>query len=70
MFSAKVVHGTIVVEGDPLPEGATVTVLAHDSPDDFTLSDEDESELLTRIAAVDAGDSIDQQDLRTRLRRR
>ena len=69
VFAAKVVHGTIVIEGDPLPEGAEVTVIARDGVEDFTLSDDDEAELLARIASVDAGDIVDEKELRGRLRR-
>lgn len=69
VFSAKVVRGTIVVEGDPLPEGAIVTVIARESPEDFTLGEEDEAELLSRIDSVDAGGTIDETELLTRLRR-
>jgi hypothetical protein len=60
IFAAKVVHGTIAIEGDPLPEGAKVTVVARDGAGDFTLSDEDEAELIARVASVDAGDTIDE----------
>ncbi len=69
VFAAKVIHGTIVIEGDPLPEGANVTVVARDGVEDFTLSDDDEAELIARIASVDAGDTIDEKELRARLRR-
>jgi hypothetical protein len=69
ILAAKVIHGTIVIEGDPLPEGANVTVVAHDGVEDFTLSDDDEAELIARIASVDAGDTIDDKELRARLQR-
>ena len=69
VFAAKVIRGTIVVEGDPLPEGTEVTVVARDGVEDFTLSDDDEAELIARIASVDAGDTIDEKELRARLRR-
>ncbi len=69
VFAAKVVHGTIVIEGDPLPEGANVTVVARDGDEDFTLSDDDEAELIARMGSVAAGDTIDEKELRARLRR-
>lgn len=69
VIAAKVIRGTIVIEGDPLPEGANVTVVARDGADDFTLSADDEAELIARIASVDAGDIIDEKELRARLRR-
>jgi hypothetical protein len=70
VFAAKVVRGTIAIDGDPLPEGTNVTVVAHDGVDDFNLTDEDEAELIARMASADAGDSIDEKELRARLRRR
>ena len=70
IFAAKVVHGTIAVEGEPLPEGAIVTVIAREPDDDFGVADDDEAELLARIASVDAGDAIDETELHSRLRRR
>ena len=69
IFAAKVIRGTIVIEGDPLPEGANVTVVAREGVDDFTLSDDDEAELIARIASVDAGDIIDEKELLARLLR-
>jgi hypothetical protein len=70
VFSARVVGGTIIVEGDPLPEGTSVTVIAREPAEDFTLNDDDEAELRARIASVDAGETIDEKELRARLRRR
>ena len=35
--SGKVVSGHIVVEGEPLPDGAVVTVLARDTDESFEL---------------------------------
>ena len=69
ILAAKVVHGMIAIEGDPLPEGAKVTVVARDGVETFALSDEDEAELIARVASVDAGDTIDEKELRARLRR-
>ena len=45
----KVVDGRGIVEGDPLDEGSTVTVLVSDE-DSFTLDAEDEAALLQAIA--------------------
>ena len=53
--SGKVVAGKVVIEGEPLAEGATVTVLAPDSDESFELSSEDESILLQSIREAEQG---------------
>jgi hypothetical protein len=62
----KVVNGSIVVEGEPLDEGAVVTVLVSDEHV-FTLSPEEETTLLESIAQADRGELIDAQDVLKRL---
>ncbi len=64
--TGKVVGGHIVVEGDPLSEGCTVTVLVPDEGT-FTLSDEDEADLLEAIAEADRGELLDAEDVLKRL---
>jgi hypothetical protein len=58
----KVIGGRIVVEGESLKEGSTVTILV---PDDgsFTLSDEDEAALLESIAEADRNELFDGRDV-------
>ena len=51
--TGKVVGGKVVVDGEPLEEGASVTVLARDGENGFTLSPEEEAELLLSIAEAD-----------------
>ena len=58
----KVVDGQVVVEGDPLDEGSTVTVLISDERT-FTLDDGDETAVLQSIADADRGDLIDGDDV-------
>ena len=58
----KVVGGQIVVEGDPLDEGSTVTILVSDERA-FTLNSEDETALLQAIAEADRGDLVDGDDV-------
>jgi hypothetical protein len=53
--SGKVVAGKVVVEGEPLTEGATVTVLAPDDDQPFDLSTEDEALLLESIREAEQG---------------
>jgi plasmid stabilization system protein ParE len=62
----KVVGGQIVIEGEPLSEGSTVTVLVSDERT-FTLSDQDEAALLDSIAEADKGDLLDAYDVLGRL---
>ena len=51
--SGRVVSGQIVLEGEPLPEGAVVTVLARDSDESFELGLAAEAELLLSLAEAD-----------------
>ena len=44
IIRGHVMDGTIVVEGEPLEEGATVTLLAREDDEPFKLSAEDEAE--------------------------
>jgi len=61
--NGKVVSGKVVIEGEPLEEGSTVTVLARESGEPFELSAEDESRLLESIAEADRGETIRANDL-------
>ncbi|MCH7842039.1 MAG: hypothetical protein IH963_06485 [Chloroflexi bacterium] len=58
----KVVGGHVIVEGDPLDEGSTVTVLISDERT-FTLSAEDEAALLQAISEADRDDLVDGDDV-------
>lgn len=60
--SGKVGAGHIVVEGEPLPDGAIVTVLAREADESFELDATAEAELLLSLAEADPGG----RDLRTR----
>ena len=51
--SGKVVAGTVVVEGDPLPEGATVTILTQEDSEEFELTRAEEEDLLEAIRQAD-----------------
>ena len=62
----KVVNGSIVVEGEPLDEGAVVTVLVSDDTV-FTLSPAEEATLLKSIAEADRGELIDAENVLKRL---
>lgn len=56
--SGKVVSGQIVVEGEPLPDGSVVTVLARDVDESFELDSTAEAELLLSLAEADRGELI------------
>ena len=63
VISGTVVDGKIVVEGEPLEEGSTVTVLAQEGDEDFELTAEQEALLLKAIEEADQGDFIDGDEL-------
>jgi hypothetical protein len=56
--SGRVVSGQIVLEGEPLPDGLRVTILAHDVGQSFQLDAEAEAELLLSLAEADRGELI------------
>ena len=61
--SGKVVSGQIVMEGEPLPDGAIVTVLARDVDETFELDHASEAELLLSLAEADRGELIPAEDV-------
>lgn len=68
--TGKVVEGKVVVEGEPLEEGAVVTVLTPDDEGGFTLSADEEAELLLSIAEADRGETISGEEVLAKLARR
>jgi hypothetical protein len=64
-----VVGGKVVVEGDPLPEGTVVTILARDANETFEVPPELEAELLESMAQADRGETISADEIIERLRR-
>ena len=67
--TGTVVGGKVLVDGVTLQEGAVVTVLTREPRLGFTLSTEDEAELLESIAEADRGDTISAEELFARLER-
>jgi hypothetical protein len=53
--AGQVVRGKIVLDGDPLPDGTRVIVVADAEPDTFDLAPEEEAELLESIGEADRG---------------
>ena len=62
------IGGHIVFEGEPLAEGAVVTILAREADETFEVPPELEAELLASIAEADRGDTIIADALVARLR--
>lgn len=50
--------GRVEVEGEPLPEGAVVTVLAREADETFELDQAAEAELLESIGEADRGQTV------------
>ena len=67
--TGTVVDGKVVVEGETLAEGSTVTVLLRDDDEAFELTPEEEEELLESIAEIERGEFISGAQLLERLRR-
>ncbi len=53
--TGKVVSGKVELEGDPLPEGCVVTVLAPDGDEFFELTEDEEAVLVDSIQQAEAG---------------
>ena len=67
--AGRVVEGKVVLEGEPLAEGAVVTVVSRDDEDTFDVSVEEERLLLDAIAQADRGQVVSWEALREQLRR-
>ena len=69
LATGTVVGGKIVVDGDPLPEGAVVTILAREADETFEVPPELEAELQESIAQAERGETISAKEVLERLRR-
>ena len=67
--TGTVVGGKIVVEGLPLVEGSIVTVLSREPEEPFSLSPEDEDELLAAVAEIEGGEFVSVDELLESLRK-
>lgn len=63
LVTGKVVGGKVVVEGESLLEGSTVTILAQEDDETFELSSRDEAELARRLDEVRKGNFVDGDEL-------
>jgi hypothetical protein len=68
--TGTVVDGKVVVEGVVLPEGTLVAVLSRGPRAPFTLSADEEDELLEALAEIDRGDAVELEELLASLPRR
>jgi hypothetical protein len=58
--TGKVVDGKVVVEGEPLVEGSTVTVFLPESSEEVELTPEEESQLAQAVREADDGDFLEE----------
>ncbi len=68
LVTGTVVDGKIVIEGEPLPEGTVVTILARENGETFLVPPESEPELLESIGEAERGETIPGDKLLRRLR--
>ena len=61
--SGRVNGGRIELTDEILPEGTTVTILAPENGETFTVSAEEEARLLAAIAEAERGDAVDASEL-------
>ena len=66
--SGKVIAGRIEVEGEPLPDGTVVTLLARDADEPFDVDAALKAELLESLAEADRGELIPAADVLRNLR--
>lgn len=65
--TGTVMHGQIVVEGQPFSEGEKVTILSHAENESFPLSPDEKRLLLKSIAQADRGEFVDGDELLAEL---
>ncbi len=68
--SGRVVSGKIILDGEPLPDGAVVTVLSREGDETFELDATAEAELLESMAEGDRGETIPAEEVLRALRTR
>jgi hypothetical protein len=66
--SGKVNNGVIQIDSSDLPDGTTVTVIAHEGDETFEVDPAQEIELLAAIAEADRGESVNASELLKRIR--
>ena len=66
--TGKVNNGVIQIDSKDLPDGTTVTLLAHEGDETFELDPSQEMELLTAIAEAEGGEFISASELLQKIR--
>ena len=66
--TAKVNNGVIEIDSKDLPDGTTVTLLAHEGDETFELNAAQESELLAAIAEAERGELLSASELLRQIR--
>jgi hypothetical protein len=69
LVTGTVVNGKVVIEGAPLEEGAVVAVLARGADEPFTLSEQQENELLAAMEEIERSDFVTLDELLESLRK-
>jgi len=69
LATGTVVGGKVVMDGDPLPEGTVVTILAREADEKFEVPPELEADLAESIAQAKRGETISAHALIERVRR-
>ena len=67
--TGTVVGGKIIVEGVSLIEGSVVAVLSREADEAFTLSSEDENELLAAMTEIEKGEFVTAENLLENLKK-
>ncbi|MFT3820257.1 MAG: hypothetical protein QM750_22025 [Rubrivivax sp.] len=68
LATGTVVDGKVVIQGEPLPEGLRVTVLARDEQT-FEVPPDLEDDLLASMAEAQRGETLPADEVLSRLRR-
>lgn len=66
--TGKVNNGMIQIDTTDLPDGTTVTLLAHEGDETFELDSAQESQLLAAIAEAERGELISASELLHKIR--
>ena len=69
LATGTVIDGKIVLQGEPLREGAVVTVLAREDDETFDIPTELEAELVQSLAEADRDETVTADEVLRRLRK-
>jgi hypothetical protein len=67
--TGKVSGDSIRIDGEPLPEGATVTILVPEDGGVFALDPDDEAKLLAAIGEAERGETISASTILDEIRK-